>query len=407
MALIWKRKNQDDEFFTVKQGGGTGPDKNAGSAPDEKSGVQGFMTMEPGSNPEQFGQKPATPDATKGPASAPKGEQNAQGEDQVESEDSEPPAPASEEKAKSGGLFGRFKTALSSRLEKTRGEFVGKIKEVIKAAGKVDEHLIDRIEEILIQADVGAETTMRIVDEMKEFEARGASPDDLLKSFKKQLQDIVGTEPVPLSAASAKPWVCLVIGVNGVGKTTTIGKLAAEFRDQGKKVLIVAGDTFRAAAVDQLKIWADRTNSTFVSKGMGADPAGTAFDGIQQGVDENFDIILVDTAGRLHTKENLMEELKKIVRVSDRVLPGAPHSTLLVLDATTGQNAITQAQVFSQAIPVTGIVMTKLDGTAKGGVLIGVRNQFDIPVVKIGIGESVEDLRDFHPGEFVDALFAE
>ena len=170
-------------------------------------------------------------------------------------------------------------------------------------------------------------------------------------------------------------------------------------------MLIVAGDTFRAAAVDQLKIWADRTGSAFVSKGMGSDPAGTAFDGIQAAVDQQYDVVLVDTAGRLHTKSNLMEELKKIVRVSDRVLPGAPHSTLLVLDATTGQNAISQAKVFSEAIPVNGIVMTKLDGTAKGGVLIGVRNQFEIPVVKIGVGESVEDLRDFHPKEFVDALF--
>lgn len=377
MALIWKRKNEDDEFVTVKPGG---------SGPEGQQQEEGFVTAQPG---------------TIGPAGA--SQQNAPASSSAGSGDS----PKEEPPAKSGGFFGRIRSALGSKLEKTRNEFVGKIREVIKAAGTVDADLIDRIEEILIQADVGAETTMRIVEEMKEFEARGASPDELLGSFKSQLQQIVGTEPTRLSVETQKPFVILVIGVNGVGKTTTIGKMAAEFRDQGKKVLIVAGDTFRAAAVDQLKIWADRTGSTFISKGMGADPAGTAFDGIKQAQEEGYDVVLVDTAGRLHTKTNLMEELTKIARVSDRVLPGAPHATLLVLDATTGQNAITQTQVFSEAVPVTGIVMTKLDGTAKGGVLIGVRNQFNIPIVKIGVGESIEDLRDFHPQEFVDALFQE
>lgn len=392
MALIWKRQDQDDEFFTVKPGG-TGPVVDKKQAP--------FVTAEPGQGPVPpagtvGSMPPVSPAVTKEPGLPGEPGESVTATGQAPSE---PPQP--------GGLFGRFKTALGSRLEKTRNEFVGKIKEVIKAAGKVDEHLIDRIEEILIGADVGAETTMRIVDEMKEFEARGASPDDLLKSFKSQLQAIVGREPHPLVVGAQRPYVFLVIGVNGVGKTTTIGKLAAEFRNQGKKVMIVAGDTFRAAAVEQLKIWADRTGSAFVSKGMGADPAGIAFDGIDQATKQGYDVVLIDTAGRLHTKANLMEELKKIVRVSDRLMPGAPHSTLLVLDATTGQNAITQAQVFSESIPVNGIVMTKLDGTAKGGVLIGVRNQFSIPVVKIGVGEGVEDLRDFHPGEFVDALFEE
>ncbi len=380
MALIWKRKNEDDEFVTVKPGG---------SGPEGQKQEEGFVTAQPGSIAPPRAPQPAT--SSSSPA---------------ESGDSAS-SPQPDVPAKSAGFFGRIRSALGSKLEKTRDEFVGKIREVIKAAGTVDADLIDRIEEILIQADVGAETTMRIVDEMKEFEARGASPDELLGSFKSQLQQIVGTESARLSVESQKPFVILVIGVNGVGKTTTIGKMAAEFRDQGKKVLIVAGDTFRAAAVDQLKIWADRTGSTFISKGMGADPAGTAFDGIKRAQEENYDVVLVDTAGRLHTKTNLMEELVKIARVSDRVLPGAPHSTLLVLDATTGQNAITQTQVFSEAVPVTGIVMTKLDGTAKGGVLIGVRNQFNIPIVKIGVGESVEDLRDFHPQEFVDALFQE
>lgn len=391
MALIWKRQDKDDEFFTAQPGGGKGPVVTKEDAP--------FVRAEPGTVP---------PPVAGAEATAPKGDTPAPAAGQPATPSTAPAPPAPEPPpAKSGGFFSRVRSALSTRMEKTRDEFVGKIREVIKAAGKVDEHLIDRIEEILIQADVGAETTMRIVDEMKEFEARGASPDELLKSFKSQLEEIVGKEPTPLLIGTQKPFVILVIGVNGVGKTTTIGKLAAEFREQGKKVLIVAGDTFRAAAVDQLKIWADRTGSAFVSKGMGSDPAGTAFDGIQQAQTDGYDIVLVDTAGRLHTKANLMEELKKIARVSDRVMPGAPHSTILVLDATTGQNAISQAKVFSEAVPVTGIVMTKLDGTAKGGVLIGVRNQFDIPVVKIGVGEAVEDLRDFHPQEFVDALFAE
>jgi len=379
MALIWRRKEQDDEFTTAK----------------------------PGEKPVSFQrQEPFTQPQTNPPA-APKGNENQASEDKGSTDAADPDPAGSTQESTKPGLFGRVKSALGFRIEKTRNEFVGKIREVIKAAGKVDDDLIDRIEEILIQADVGAETTMRIVSEMKEFEARGASPNELLGSFKSQLQEIVGTQKQHLVVTTQKPYVLLVIGVNGVGKTTTIGKLAAEFRRQGLKTMIVAGDTFRAAAVDQLKIWADRTGSAFVSKGMGSDPAGTAFDGIQKAKDEGYDVVLVDTAGRLHTKTNLMEELKKIVRVSEKVLPGAPHGTLLVLDATTGQNAISQAKVFSEAIPVTGIAMTKLDGTAKGGVLIGIRNLFKIPVVKIGIGEGVDDLRDFDPKEFVDALFEE
>lgn len=379
MALIWRRKEQDDEFTTAK--------------PGEKP--VSFQRQEPFTQPQP------------NPPAAPQNNENQASEDKGSTDAADPDPAGSIQEAPKAGFFGRVKSALGFRIEKTRNEFVGKIREVIKAAGKVDDDLIDRIEEILIQADVGAETTMRIVSEMKEFEARGASPNELLGSFKSQLQEIVGTEKQHLVVTTHKPYVLLVVGVNGVGKTTTIGKLAAEFRRQGLKTMIVAGDTFRAAAVDQLKIWADRTGSAFVSKGMGSDPAGTAFDGIQKAKDEGYDVVLVDTAGRLHTKTNLMEELKKIVRVSDKVMPGAPHGTLLVLDATTGQNAISQAKVFSEAIPVTGIAMTKLDGTAKGGVLIGIRNLFKIPVVKIGIGEGVDDLRDFDPKEFVDALFEE
>ncbi len=306
-----------------------------------------------------------------------------------------------------GGLFGRMKSALSDRLRKTREDFVGQIRAAVKAASVVDEHLIERVEEILIQADVGAETTMKMMETMREFEARGAAPQELLDSFKKQLLDILGREPQRLQVGPERPHVVLVIGVNGVGKTTTIGKIAAEMREAGNSVLLAAADTFRAAAVEQLEIWAQRTGSDFVSKEMGADPAGVAYDAVETARAGKNDVVLIDTAGRLHTKNNLMEELKKVVRVLGKLQPGAPHETLLVLDATTGQNAISQAKVFTEAIPITGLVMTKLDGTAKGGVLIGIRNLFDVPIVKIGVGESVEDLRDFVPVEFVDALFDE
>lgn len=311
------------------------------------------------------------------------------------------------EAEKPRGLFGRLRQALSQRIRKTREEIVGQIRAAVKAAGKVDEHLLERIEEILIAADVGAETTFAIIERMREFEARGASADELIDHFKKHLLEIVGTEPSPLVPPPQRPWVILFVGVNGTGKTTTIGKLAGELRDRGMTTMLVAGDTFRAAAIEQLGIWAKRTGSEFVAKDMGADPAGVAYDAILKAQTLGTDAVLIDTAGRLHTKTNLMEELKKIVRVVKKLLPDAPHHTLLVLDATTGQNAIQQARVFTEAIPVTGLVMTKLDGTAKGGVLIGIRNLFPIPVVKIGVGEGIDDLRDFDPREFVEALFSE
>lgn len=321
-----------------------------------------------------------------------------------------PPANAAVEpppEAARTGFFGRMKAALADKLQRTRQDIVGQIRQAIKAAGKVDENLLDRIEEILIKADVGAETTMRIVDEMREFEARGSSSDELLESFKGQLHAIVGKGERLLQPDGNTPYVVLVVGVNGTGKTTTIGKLGSEIQQAGHKTMLVAADTFRAAAIEQLEIWSKRSGASFFKKDMGADSAGVAYDAIHKARMEGYEVVLIDTAGRLHTKSNLMEELKKIVRVIEKVMPGAPHETLLVLDATTGQNAISQAKVFTEAIPVTGIVMTKLDGTAKGGVLIGIRNLFDIPVLKIGVGEGIEDLRDFDPKEFVEALFAE
>ncbi len=348
-------------------------------------------------------QQAAEPGADSDAASEPRAEAASEPRAEPVSEVSDPEGAAAPKR----GLFGRIKSALSDRIRKTRDEFVGQIRAAVKAAGKVDDTLLERIEEILIRADVGAETTMRIVGEMREYEARGVSGDELMDSFKEQLLGILGHGEHRMSIGPDRPWVILVVGVNGVGKTTTIGKVASELRARGLSVLLAAGDTFRAAAVEQLEIWSKRTGSSFVRKDTGADPAGIAYDAIEKARSEKTDVVIVDTAGRLHTKNNLMEELKKIVRVTGKLMPGAPHETLLVLDATTGQNAISQAKVFTEAIPVTGLVMTKLDGTAKGGVLIGIRNLFDVPVVKIGVGESVEDLRDFDAGEFVDALFAE
>ncbi|MCX7018544.1 MAG: signal recognition particle-docking protein FtsY [Candidatus Sumerlaeota bacterium] len=305
------------------------------------------------------------------------------------------------------GFFGRARVALTDRLKRTKESFIGQIRAVIKAAGKVDEDLIEKIGEILIKADAGAQTTNRIVEKMRDYEARGSSPAELLDSFKKEIAAIIGQGEQRLALGQARPFVILVVGVNGTGKTTTIGKLAGQYRQQGHKVMMVAADTFRAAAIEQLEIWAKRTGSMFVSKSMGADPAGVVYDALEKSAAAGADIILVDTAGRLHTKTNLMEELKKIVRVAGKLLPGSPHEILLVLDATTGQNAISQARVFTKAIPITGLVMTKLDGTAKGGVLVGIRDIFATPVVKIGVGEGMDDLRDFDPNEFVEALFSE
>jgi fused signal recognition particle receptor len=367
MALFWKRKEQPPEFVT---------------APPSGEQAEDFVDEPP----------PAEPQS------------------QVAADDVVPtahPTQRLEQTPAKAGFFGKMRAALADKIQKTRDDIVGQIREAVKAAGKVDENLLEKIEEILIKADVGAETTMRIVEEMREFEARGASGNELLESFKSQLHRIVGHGERNLNPVGRKPFVVLVVGVNGTGKTTTIGKLGAEFQGAGRKTMLVAGDTFRAAAIEQLQIWSKRSEAAFFNKEMGSDSAGVAYDAIHKARMEGYEVVLIDTAGRLHTKSNLMEELKKIVRVIEKVMPGAPHETLLVLDATTGQNAIQQARVFTESIPITGIVMTKLDGTAKGGVLIGIRNLFDIPVVKIGIGESIEDLRDFNAGEFVEALFAE
>ncbi|MFP4379035.1 MAG: signal recognition particle-docking protein FtsY [Candidatus Sumerlaeia bacterium] len=307
------------------------------------------------------------------------------------------------QKKEKKGFFSRLK----SRLTKTKTNLVEKVKDVISLHGKVDEDMLEDIEAVLIQADVGVETTMKIVDSIKrKSEARKAeSPDELIGLFKESLFEIVSHDERLIELRPTPPTVILVVGVNGTGKTTTIGKLAKEYTEAGKKVMLVAGDTFRAAAIEQLNIWADRCKATIVQKEMGTDPGAVCYEALSSPEAAEQDVILIDTAGRLHTRSNLMEELKKVQRVIQKVMPEAPHEILLVLDATTGQNAVNQARTFDEMVKLTGIIMTKLDGTAKGGVLIAIRDQFDIPILKIGIGEGEDDLRDFNPRNYVEALF--
>jgi fused signal recognition particle receptor len=301
-----------------------------------------------------------------------------------------------------------FLSRIRERLSKTRRNIVDKLVEVVTGRTTVDEDLIEEIEMILIQADVGVQTTRRIVDELKKRagDRRLKDSSDILRLLRRCVLEIIEPDEYELAwDDEVKPFVVLVIGVNGTGKTTTIGKLAKEYREQGASVLMVAADTFRAAAADQLEIWARDTGCDIVRQKEGADPAAVVYDGLDRAIREEYDVVLIDTAGRLHTKKNLMEEMKKILRVIRRHLPEAPHESVLVLDATTGQNAISQAKTFHEALELSAIVMTKLDGTAKGGILIAIRDLFKIPIVKVGVGEGVDDLKDFVPADFVLALF--
>ena len=303
-------------------------------------------------------------------------------------------------------LIDKFKKGLA----KTREGMVQKIREVIRLRPKLDEETLEEIEEILIQADVGLDPTMRIIDNLRERVASGEKVEDPENMVQQFLEDeirkiLLPDNAPPTIALTQKPHVILIVGVNGVGKTTSIGKLARKFNREGKKVLLAAGDTFRAAAIEQLDIWADRTDADIVKHKPGADAASVAFDAIQAAKARGTDVVLIDTAGRLHTKVNLMEEVKKIRRVVDKALPGAPHETLLVLDATTGQNAVNQARQFHQSCELTGLILAKLDGTAKGGVVIAIAADLDLPVRFVGLGEGPDDLEDFVPENFVRALF--
>lgn len=270
---------------------------------------------------------------------------------------------------------------------------------------------LEQIEELLLEADFGVATTLRLVEDVDRLAQRGKvkSHDEFLEALRNGVETALrtGNADPALRMAPSKPTVILVIGVNGAGKTTFIGKLAARFRNEGKKVIVAAGDTFRAGAIDQLRVWAERTGAEFVGGKAGGDPAAVAFDAIDAGVTRGTDVVIVDTAGRLHTSDNLMEELKKVARVIKRRMPEAPHETLLVLDGTIGQNAVVQARTFSEAVPVTGLVVTKLDGTARGGIVVAVHEALDVPVKFIGVGEQLADLEPFDAATFSQELLEE
>ena len=298
-----------------------------------------------------------------------------------------------------------FFEKISAGLKKTRDSLMGRLEGLAAGFTKVDEDFFNELEETLIMGDVGANVTMRIMDELRDRvrHAGITEPAEVIGQLREIITGLMGEEsPLDLST---KPSVVLVIGVNGVGKTTTIGKMAAYLRGEGKQVLLAAADTFRAAASEQLTVWAERTGSDIVKHSEGADPAAVAYDAVSAAKARDVDVVLIDTAGRLQTKVNLMSELSKISRVVKKIIPDAPHQTLLVLDATTGQNAISQAKKFSEVAPVTGVVLTKLDGTAKGGVVLSVHEELHVPVKWVGVGEAVEDLQPFNAREFAEALF--
>ncbi len=310
------------------------------------------------------------------------------------------------------GLFAKEKKeSLDKGLEKTKDSFFSKLGKALVGKDTVDDEVLDSLEEILVSSDVGDETTLRIIDRIQQRVARDKymSTAELNRILKEEVIALLSYSDSNIidfdTPANKKPYVIMVVGVNGVGKTTTIGKLSAQFKKSGKSVILGAADTFRAAAVDQLKLWGQRVGVPVVSKGMNTDPSAVAFDAIKEGVDKNADVVIIDTAGRLHTKINLMNELTKIKRVMQKVIPDAPHEVLLVLDGSTGQNATIQAREFTKATEVTALAITKLDGTAKGGVVIGISDEFKIPVKYIGVGEKIDDLQVFNKTEFVDSLF--
>tara|TARA_B100000524_G_scaffold207191_1_gene108334 strand:- start:4361 stop:5311 length:951 start_codon:yes stop_codon:yes gene_type:complete len=315
------------------------------------------------------------------------------------------------------GLFDFFskpkKETLDKGLEKTKTSFLSKVARTIVGKSKVDEEVLDELEEVLISSDVGVETTLKIIDkiESRVKKDKVLGTEELQNILKEEIAKLLEENNSDYNSSSrhdenGEPYVIMVVGVNGVGKTTTIGKLAHQFKAAGKNVVLGASDTFRAAAVDQLIIWSDRVGVPIIQQGMGADPASVAFDTLQSAKAQNADVVIIDTAGRLHNKVNLMNELSKIKNVMKKVIPNAPHEILLVIDGSTGQNAFEQAKQFSQATDINALAVTKLDGTAKGGVIIGISDQMQIPVKYIGVGEQMEDLQLFDKKSFVDSLFS-
>jgi fused signal recognition particle receptor len=309
-----------------------------------------------------------------------------------------------EEQKENKGLIARLREGLT----KTRSGFTGRLDQLLFGKKEISEDLLEGLEEVLFTSDLGVATTQELIRLVQEGVARKelVQPEKLRAALKEHIRTFLNVPDVARRTPNAgEPYVIMIIGVNGVGKTTTIGKLGHQLKAQGNSVMLVAADTFRAAAVEQLEIWAQRVGADLVKQRPGADPSAVVFDALASALSKQINVVLIDTAGRLHTKVNLMEELEKIYRVAGRKLPGAPHEVWLVLDATTGQNAIAQAELFHKAIGVTGIVLTKLDGTAKGGIVVGISHQLKIPIKFIGIGETVDDLRPFDASDFVEAIF--
>ncbi len=313
---------------------------------------------------------------------------------------------SSETPESKAGLFERMKRALGA----TKNSLVGRIEAALTSRRDIDESLLEELEGILLGADLGVRATTRVINNIREQKKRGLvrTPDDVRESIKKQLLEILATHSKRVECAAGIPQeVWMVVGVNGTGKTTTIGKLAARMAQEGNKVLVCASDTFRPAAIEQLEVWAQRSGADLIKSKIGADPSAVLHDSLAAAEARKCDLVIVDTAGRLHTKSNLMQELEKMRRVAGRKIPGAPHEVLLVIDATTGQNGLSQAREFLKSAGVTGLIVTKLDGTAKGGVLFSICQELGIPVRYIGVGEAIEDLLEFSPENFVDSLFSQ
>ncbi|MBO8135147.1 MULTISPECIES: signal recognition particle-docking protein FtsY [Dickeya] len=354
---------------------------------------------------------PVEPPETVAEAAAPVAEPqtDAEAEDDVESEPETVIAPAApvvsqeQERPTKEGFFARLKRSLVKTRQNLGSGFVGLFR-----GKKIDDDLFDELEEQLLIADVGVETTRKIIDRLTEHASRKQLKDAeaLIALLKTEMSDILAKVDAPLDIDSKTPFVILMVGVNGVGKTTTIGKLARQYQAQGKSVMLAAGDTFRAAAVEQLQVWGQRNNVPVVAQHTGADSASVIFDALQAAKARGVDVLIADTAGRLQNKSHLMEELKKIVRVMKKLDENAPHEVMLTLDASTGQNAVSQAKLFNEAVGLSGITLTKLDGTAKGGVIFSIADQFGIPIRYIGVGESIDDLRPFKADDFIEALFA-
>lgn len=342
-----------------------------------------------------------SPEITEQPEDIPQAEEAQPESAEEEPEEAEIPTEDGAEEPKKVGFFEKLKNG----LKKTKDGFMSKLELLMNSFTKIDEDFFDELEETLILSDIGAETSMEICDKLRQAVKRTGATDPA--DVKKLLREIIaemltGGNELRLDT---KPSVIMVIGVNGAGKTTTIGKLAANLKSQGKKVIVAAADTFRAAAIDQLNVWTDRAGVDIIKHSEGSDPAAVVFDALSAAKARGADVVLCDTAGRLHNKKNLMEELKKIARVISREVPDASVETLLVLDATTGQNAVNQAKLFSESAEITGIVLTKLDGTAKGGIIIPIKNELGIPVKLVGVGEKIDDLQPFSPEDYVQALF--